>query len=732
MNTPQEAKLHFLDYWRVVRIRLGLVALIFLLVVITVGVTTFLMPKEYMAFATIEVEPDMNPVRIFTDSTTRAYNDPKFTQTQFQIITRKGVLYPVIQRLDLQKKWARQGEPLPLEIAYNKLHSMMQLTEVRNTNLIQINVYSTDPQEAALLANTIAQQYMEQRVSESQTIISKGLDQLRDEVVQKEKAVNDAYAEASRLRTEAGIIDPNPDSIDSSGRVEDSAVISSQEKVNESKSQIATLRSRVEQLDRLKSEDLMRAAGLLNLNDPILEQKLPVYQTAVSERARLLSSGLGHNHPDVKATQAQIDTLEQQLRQQIDSIRKGLVTQLAIAESSLKTLETNLDSSQTAQLEKKTAGAQYLDAKYRYLQERKLLETAKTRLSSETMERTMPQKPATIRDAAEPPTLPSRPKVILNLFLGVVAGLILGVGFAFFLEYLDTSVKTMDEVEKLLDLPVLAVVPKSIHVLPRTTEDSPDSEAYRILKTNVDFARQKIAASVLSVVSGGPSEGKSTTACNLATTYAAAGLQTLIVDSDLRRPTQHQLFDLDNRVGLSEYLKGEAALDAVIQKGHTPNLFVVTSGGGTNSTVSLLNSDRMRELADAVKGWFDIVLFDCPPILGVSDALVVSALVEGSVIVAQHRRFPRSMLVRVKAAVESAGTKPLGVVLNNVDVKHDRSYGYYTSYSQYYTKPKLKEKRAAVAQARFTPPQREPISKTREITGSNEKAVAETFSDDVY
>jgi polysaccharide biosynthesis transport protein len=732
MNTPQEAKLHFLDYWRVVRIRLGLVALIFLLVVITVGVTTFLMPKEYMAFATIEVEPDMNPVRIFNDSTARVYNDPKFTQTQFQIITRKGVLYPVIQRLDLQKKWARQGEPLPLEIAYNKLHSMMQLTEVRNTNLIQINVYSTDPQEAALLANTIAQQYMEQRVSESQTIISKGLDQLRDEVAQKEKAVNEAYAEASRLRTEAGIIDPNPDSIDSSGRVEDSTVISSQEKVNESKSQVATLQSRVEQLDRLKSEDLMRAAGLLNLNDPILEQKLPVYQTAVSERARLLSSGLGHNHPDVKAIQAQIDTLEQQLRQQIDSIRKGLVTQLAIAESSLKALETNLDSSQTAQLEKKTAGAQYLDAKYRYLQERKLLETAKTRLSSETMEKTMPQKPATIRDAAEPPALPSRPKVILNVFLGVVAGLILGVGFAFFLEYLDTSVKTMDEVEKLLDLPVLAVVPKSIHVLPQATEDSPDSEAYRILKTNVDFARQKIAASVLSVVSGGPSEGKSTTACNLATTYAAAGQQTLIIDSDLRRPTQHRLFDLDNRVGLSEYLKGEAALDAVIQPGRTPNLFVITSGGGTNSTVSLLNSDRMRELVDAVKGWFDIVLFDCPPILGVSDALIVSALVEGSVIVAQHRRFPRSMLVRVKAAIESAGTKPLGVVLNNVDVKHDRSYEYYTSYSQYYTKPKPKEKRAAVAPSRFTPPQREPMRTTREITGSTEKAVAETFSDDVY
>ena len=123
------------------------------------------------------------------------------------------------------------------------------------------------------------------------------------------------------------------------------------------------------------------------------------------------------------------------------------------------------------------------------LQERKLLEEAKTRLSSETMERTMPQKPATIRDPAEPPSFPSRPKILLNLSLGAVAGLVLGVAFAFFLEYLDTSVKTMDEVEKLLDLPVLAVIPKGIHILPQMSEDSSDAEAYRILKTNVDFSQ---------------------------------------------------------------------------------------------------------------------------------------------------------------------------------------------------------------------------------------------------
>jgi succinoglycan biosynthesis transport protein ExoP len=672
MNTAQNAKLHLLDYWHVIRIRLGSVALIFLLVAITVSATTFLLPKEYMTFTTIEVEPNTNPARIFTSTSTTEVNDPKFTQTQVEIIARKGVLYPVIQRLDLERRWARQGQPLSLEAAYSKLHSMLQPTEIRNTNLIQISVYSTDPQEAALLANAVAQEYIQQRISDAQTVISKGLDQLRDEVAQKERAVDEAYANALRLRTEARIIDPSLGSPESGRRIEDSRVLTDQQRANDSGSQIATLRSRLEQLDRLKSDDLTHTAGLLNLNDPILEQKLPLYQSAIAEKAKLLSSGLGQDHPDVKAIQTQIDAIDQQLRQQINSLRKDTVTQLAIAE--------------------KTASARYLDARYRYLQERKLLDTAKTRLSSETTERTMPQKPATIQDPAEPSAFPIRPKILFNLLLGSVAGLVLGVAVAFFLEYLDTSVKTTDEVQKLVGLPVLAVIPKGIYISPQQSEDSPDTESFRILKTNVDFARQKVAASTMSVVSGGPSEGKSTAVCNLGTAYAASGQQTLIIDCDLRRPAQHELFALDNRVGLSEYLKGEVALDEAIQVSHVPNLFVITSGMGATSLVSLLNSHKMRGLVDTMKEWFDVVIFDCPPILGVSDGLVVSALVEGSIIVAQHRKFPRSMLIQVKGTLENIGTKCLGVVLNNVDIKHDNTYQCYTSYGQYCSKPKSNAK----------------------------------------
>jgi uncharacterized protein involved in exopolysaccharide biosynthesis len=184
MNRPQEVKLHFLDYWRIIRIRLGLIFLIFVVVLGTAAVITYFMPREYSSFATIELRPDMTPVRIFENQPATSDNrgfDPKFTPTQFQIITRKGVLYPVIEKLELEQKWGLKGQPLPKELVYTKLERMLSLQEIRNTNLIQITVSSVDPAEAALLANTIAQVYMDQRISERRDLVAKGLEQLQDE-----------------------------------------------------------------------------------------------------------------------------------------------------------------------------------------------------------------------------------------------------------------------------------------------------------------------------------------------------------------------------------------------------------------------------------------------------------------------------------------------------------------------------------------------------------------------
>lgn len=665
MNASHDAKLH-LDHWGIISAQIGVAIFIFFLSLVTAGVIAFFPPKDYIASTTIETKADANQLSFLKGSAPEQEHDPNFAEKQTQIIVSHSVLDPVIQHSDLQKKWSLPGVELSAETAYDKLRGLVQPPKVLPPDSIQINVRSTDPQEAALLANAIAQEYVDQRNSRQQASVEEGLEQLRDEVQQDEGSVSTRFAQASRLRTEAGYMDPNPDSTDASLRPEEPVGENNQKQINEIQENVATLKNRLDAVDRIKSADLAQAAGFLNLNDPVLEQKLPLYQNAVTEKTRLLSSGLGHNHPDVRALQGQIDAIEEQVRQEISNIRKGLVTQLAAAEGTLNTSLLNLVTNPPEQ-KRKEANAQYLDAKQRYDEARQALEGAKTRLNTATTEGSQLPKPARILEAAKVAPAPSQPKTIYLLW-GALAGLVLGAGFACLREALDKGLKTPWEVEKRLGLRLLGVIPRGSQRRRQIKSQDPDEEPYATLKPNVDMARQKVAASVLTVVSAGSGEGKSTTAANLATVYAATGQQTLIIDADLRRPAQHQLFDIDNRVGLSDFLRGEKNLEEIVQEARQ-NLFIVTSGPTSHRAGTLLSSQKLAELVEIAKEWFDVVIFDCPPVLGAKEASMISSLAEGSIIVARHRRFPRSKIVRAKRTLENQGAKVLGLVLNHAYVK---------------------------------------------------------------
>jgi len=307
----------------------------------------------------------------------------------------------------------------------------------------------------------------------------------------------------------------------------------------------------------------------------------------------------------------------------------------------------------------------------------------------------MPRVAVSVKQVAEPPSNSARPRVKLNLILGALIGLLIGVGLAFFLEYLDTSVKTMEDVENLLGVPVLGVIPKNVSLLHKSFGDTPDAEAYRILRTNIEFNRGSQSANALTIVSGGPGEGKSTTIANLAFTCAQAGHSTLIVDADLRRPVQHRLFDIDNELGLISYLTTRMDLAEVISPTGVENLSILPSGTLRTGAVDILNSQRMSDTIAQLKLLYDIVLFDAPPILGVSDGSVIVSRVDQTVIVIQHRRFPRAMVARVKQTILGAHGTILGVVLNNVDLKHDQNYYYATNYYGYYESRERKPKRPA-------------------------------------
>ncbi len=694
MAQKEEVRLHFLDYWRVIRVRWGLILLAFLLVVMTTAVVTYFQPREYQSSVFIEVKSTAETPRIFGNDGHLPYHDPQLAPTVYQIIQRTGILYPVIEDLKLQEKWARGGTPPTREQAYQILRGKLDLDEVRNTDLLQISVFDTDPQEAADIANKIVAVYQEKRVEEEKDILNRAVETMNEEVAKMDRKVEAASKEVARIRDEEHIVDLNPEGTEDSLTSANANVVKQEGEVNDAETTVATLASKLQQIETLKGDDLMRMMPTLNIQDPTIQKILPSYQEAVANEALLLNSGLGENHPKVKALRATKAVYVRQLEQQVSSVRDALQRNLNSAQATRDELKKRLTDINEEQLTSKNLSANYTRAKNAYIKEKSLRDGVRLRAQTQTMEMAMPRQAVSVKQVAEPPSYAARPRVALNLALGALVGLVLGVGLAFFIEYLDTSVKTMEDVETLLGVPVLAVIPQRIKMLHEEKGDRPDAEAYRILRTNIEFNRRGPDANTISFVSGGPGEGKSITLANLAFICAQGGYSTLIVDADLRRPVQHTFFGLEKKVGLTNYLTSDMPMDEVIFSTKVANLSLLPSGMLPSDAVGFLNSQRMSDLIADLKTRYDIIFFDSPPMLGVSDASVIASEVDQSIIVVQHRRFPRALLTRVKQAVLGVGGTVLGVVLNNVDLKHDQNYYYYTNYKTYYTSRPGAEKKS--------------------------------------
>ncbi|HMD53953.1 MAG TPA: polysaccharide biosynthesis tyrosine autokinase, partial [Phycisphaerae bacterium] len=301
-----------------------------------------------------------------------------------------------------------------------------------------------------------------------------------------------------------------------------------------------------------------------------------------------------------------------------------------------------------------------------------------------------------IIDRAKPGKDPVRPNKTLNIVLGIVIGLLVGVGLAFFIEYLDTSVKTIDDVERAFQAPVLGVIPQNIGYLINEGLESQQAEAYRVLRTNLLFSRKDDKLNSIVVVSAGAGEGKSTTTLNLATVFAQAGIRVLIVDSDLRRPTLHKMLHVANDIGLTNYLLKQNTLEEVIQTTAVPMLNFMASGKLPSSSMSILNSIQMKDMIAELKHRYDFVFFDSPPILGVSDASVLASEVDMVVQVIQYRRYPQPMNLRAKQVIEKVGGTFLGIVLNNINMSQDESYYYYSGYyHDYYYSGNAKDQETA-------------------------------------
>jgi capsular exopolysaccharide synthesis family protein len=395
------------------------------------------------------------------------------------------------------------------------------------------------------------------------------------------------------------------------------------------------------------------------------------------------------DHPAYRNAQESVDDLTRKVNDSIDGTILGLQARVKSAQAYVDSLNEQVEKAQKEDIENAAKSSPYFEAK----RDLEALQQKRQMLSTRIFQEVTTQKlPTTmsvriIEHATVNPD-PVRPNKALNITLGIVIGLIVGVGLAFFIEYLDTSVKTIDDVERSLQSPVLGVIPQHVGLILNEGYESPHAEAYRVLRTNLLFSRKDDKLNTIVVVSAGAGEGKSTTVFNLATIFAQNGNRVLVVDSDLRRPTLHKIIQASNNIGLTNYLLKQNTLDEVIQNTKQPSLDLMPSGKLPSSSLGILSSAQMKSLISELKQRYDFVFFDSPPIMGVSDASILASEVDMTIQVIQYRRYPQPMNIRAKQMIEKVGGNLVGIVLNNINMSQDESYYYYSGYyhDYYYTR----------------------------------------------
>ena len=703
--TAPETKLHFLDYWRIIRIRKTVILTVFLLVALTTTVVTFLLPQSFASTTKISIEQDMPDVSSEgAGIAIRPTPDPFFLQTEFERIKSKKVLYKVIEELDLQRQWGikfKQPGPISRERAYGILSGSIDVRPFHNTTMVEIHAYSDNKDEAATIANKVAEVYTEVRGQTRAKLIEGGLKALKDQLALKEADVSNQLEIVNYLRATNQIADFDVEATRPSPTMDQETMRQIHNALREAKGNLAVASSVYSKLSGLSREKLKEVAPMQVPNDSRLSDLINKENDTEQRLATLVGRGLEANHPDVISTRELLTQIRKHLDAALSGLTNALETRVQTERITVETYTTELTAAQEKDRENFTKLRPYYEAKEELAKLKYQRDKLALNIDAKTVEFNTPTKgTVAVIEEAEPNPAPVRPNKKLNIGLGLGIGLLIGIGLAFFIEYLDTSVKTIDDVERALQAPVLGVIPQNVGLLVEEGPESPHAEAYRVLRTNVLFSRKDPKLNTLTVVSGGAGEGKSTTIFNLATVFAQNGQRVLVVDSDLRRPSLHKYLRISNSIGLTNFLLKQNTLEEVIQTTTHQNLDFLPSGRLPSSSLGILSSMQMKELIRDVKRRYDFVFFDSPPIMGVSDASILASEVDMVLQVIQYRRYPQPMTIRAKQMIEKVGGNLLGIVLNNINVSQDENYYYYSGYYyDYYSKGEYadREKKEAAA-----------------------------------
>jgi capsular exopolysaccharide synthesis family protein len=432
-----------------------------------------------------------------------------------------------------------------------------------------------------------------------------------------------------------------------------------------------------------------------------------------------LAAQFKSGYPRLAQVQAQLEDAKQRLAQQIKSVVEGINSAYYASVAKERQLRSQMDKQKFDALALKDAAVEYAILAREADTNNQLYNSVLERLKEIGLAAEIPASNISILDSAEVPHLPSKPQKRLTVMIAAVVGLMAGLAWAFLAEHFDNTLRTPEDVERHLRLANLVVVPDffslpknatpwrlpftarkpalgsklcvpSRSAVPANLRFSVITEAYRKLRTSILYSKPGQPPKTILFTSSTAGEGKTISVTNTAITFAHLGYNCLVIDADLRRPQCHRALRVENDRGLTDFLVGQAAIEQVIKRTSVANLSVLNCGAAAPNPAELIGSQKMQAGLNELKQRYDFILIDSPPVMPVSDAVVLATLVDGVVFVVRGQDTPKNWVKGALAELHSGRAKLLGVVLNRVDLRNAEYQGYYQYYDgEYYSSVRL-------------------------------------------
>ncbi len=714
-TTPGEPEVSVREYFIILSKRRWVLLSFFLIVVASATLWVVRQPRVYRATTTLEISqiaPKFTNIQELGESTGSMYwQTREFNETQYQVIRSRRVAQRAVEKLGLATDVAFLGldKVKDLELreklmrsadAVERLRAMVIVEAVKDSRVAKLSVEDTDPARAAKLANAVADAYIETNLDRKLDTTRAAGVWLADQLDNLKGKLETAELRMHDFKQENDIL---------TASIEDRQSIVSQRLIafNDALTRISVKRAELEPKRRSLEEAKARHAsgdrsGLEAL--PAVSQSGVVHALkgqllALEQEQGALAQRYLDKHPKLSELETKVAQVRRALEgeiQRLVGIEEREYREVVETERQLQGL---IAGAKRESFELNRRQLDFNKLKREQDNNQRLYDVVLARLKDSELLGHQATNNVSVLDRALVPGSPVRPNRRTVVMIAIIVGLLGGIAMALFFEYLDNTIKSPDEVEKVIGLPFLGMIPSIREPGQETLTDaergrnrdlhahrrpkSSAAECVRSIRTNLLFSMPDRPLKRMLVTSGGPQEGKTTAATNIAITMAQNGSRTLLIDTDMRRPRIHRAFGLTNESGMSNLILGQMKVDECVRETIVPNLWVLPCGPVPPNPSELLHSQRFKQLCEEFDAKFDRVIFDSPPVVAVTDALIISGYVDGVVMVVKAGRTVREVAQRIKQSLQDVNARIFGVVVNGVDIER-RGYGYYYYYYQRY------------------------------------------------